>query len=460
MFPRADITGTRPTASVETLRPTVHVADAHQEVFQRLNQIAVGASFRAEILSRLNDGTFLVKVADASVRMNLPTEAQVGDTLDLTLMAKQPRLTFLMGTSAGENMTSLSNAGRLVDQVLHAAQSNSTQPTLIGKAPLLPSPDAPPAQLATALKDTLAFSGLFYESHVGQWANGERSLMDLMGEPQAKNSNLQSLSAALRAAASTGKAETNAPQIARLVMNLQGQPQSAGLLMNVLRAAAQLASNPSPPENQAAMKLSFINSSSAVNSSSVETSAPIDVQVPLPPLGAGLPTTSLLIDASMPAASAPADQPAEATTTATPANKHPATEVDAAPLPKTMSGESVHMINLQLNTLEQQRVVWQGELWPGQPIEWEISEELPHGKKTEAEPEERAWQSIVRFDMPVLGAVSASVRLTGQKLQIQVRAANEATASLLRTHGDALSSALDAAGSPLELLTVKRDESV
>jgi hypothetical protein len=30
----------------------------------------------------------------------------------------------------------------------------------------------------------------------------------------------------------------------------------------------------------------------------------------------------------------------------------------------------------------------------------------------------------------------------------------------LRTHGDALSSALDAAGSPLELLTVKRDESV
>ena len=62
------------------------------------------------------------------------------------------------------------------------------------------------------------------------------------------------------------------------------------------------------------------------------------------------------------------------------------------------------------------------------------------------------------MELPKLGAISASIRLAGNALQIQVRAASDATTALLRENGNTLSSALDAAGSPLELLTVKRDE--
>ena len=64
----------------------------------------------------------------------------------------------------------------------------------------------------------------------------------------------------------------------------------------------------------------------------------------------------------------------------------------------------------------------------------------------------------MRFQMPTLGTVSATVRLVGERVQIQVRTANEDTAALLRMHGGALSSALDAAGSPLEHLAVKTDD--
>jgi hypothetical protein len=67
---------------------------------------------------------------------------------------------------------------------------------------------------------------------------------------------------------------------------------------------------------------------------------------------------------------------------------------------------------------------------------------------------------VVRFELPTLGVVAASIRLTGGRLQVQVRAAEEDTASLLRTHGNELASALDAAGSPLDQLTVKRDDSI
>jgi hypothetical protein len=149
-----------------------------------------------------------------------------------------------------------------------------------------------------------------------------------------------------------------------------------------------------------------------------------------------------------PAARSPTDIP---TATGSPAG------ADAAARAETLDSESVRMISLQLDTLEQQRVVWQGELWPGQLMEWEVTKDAPHSKVADAE---RSWQSVVRFELPTLGAVAASIRLTDGRLQVQVRAAYEGTALLLRAHGDELATALDAAGSPLDLLTVKRDESV
>jgi hypothetical protein len=134
-----------------------------------------------------------------------------------------------------------------------------------------------------------------------------------------------------------------------------------------------------------------------------------------------------------------------------------ASEAETAVRAETMSSESVRMISLQLDTLEQRHVAWHGELWPGQPMEWEVTEEAPDRRPDDPE---KSWQSAVRFELPTLGPVSATIRLTGERLQVQVRTANEAAASLLRTHGGELSSALEAAGSPLDQLTVKRDESV
>lgn len=458
MFPRADIVGTRPVASPEATRPTILTGDASQELYQRLERIAVGTFFRGEVLSHLQDGSFVVKVADSAVRMNLPAGTQVGEALDLTLAEKQPRLTFLLGRPPVQEATSLSNAGRLIDRILHAAQDDGAPQVIVGKTPLVSSPNVKPEQLASAMKSALVFSGVFYESHVGQWASGQRPLQTLMYEPQAKNSDPRLLSAALRAAIANANARSAASeaalpsaekpaiplpasetppatskpvpgtdmpdtqQLARLIENLQGKPELARALLNILRASPSGTENPTQPAG---------------------------TQAPSPANNApALPTAPVI--------AADAGTPAENTLASSALLVAAQSDPGAPTRPETMSSDSVRMINLQLNTLEQHRVVWQGELWPGQQIEWEVGEEPSHGK--EATPDDRVWQSVVRFDMPTLGPVSATIRLAGGHVQIQVRTADENTAAILRKHGGALSAALDAAGAPLDHLAIKSDD--
>lgn len=426
MFPRADIVGTRPVASIEATRPIVPVGDTHQELSQRLNRIALGSFLEGEVLSRLQDGSFVVKVADSAVRMNLPGGTQVGETLDLTLVATQPRPAFLLNTPVRDNPAALSSTGRLLDWIIHTAKASGAPEALAGKAPLLPSPNADAGQIAASIKDSVEFSGLFYESHLEHWASGERPLAMLLREPQVKNGASQLIETALRAAL-PGTSPTGAEHIARLIANLGNQPDAAHSLMAILHAAHQ-----SDPGLQAA---------------ETKSSAP-------------LPPPNLQSDSeALPALSA--DTRSEDTSLVAERNLVNAAtgrltpETENAMLQKTMSSESVNMINLQLNALEQHQIAWQGELWPGQKIEWEIGEDTPHGEH--AETQERAWQSVIRFELPTLGKVSATVRLAGNRLQIQVRTANEDTATLLRQHGDALSNALAAAGSPLEQFSVNRE---
>lgn len=426
MLPRADITGIRPVGPIETTRPTAPVGDARQELVDRFGQAAIGKLFQAQVLSRLTDGSFAVKVSDTTVRMNLPAGMQVGDGLDLTLVAAHPRPTFLLENQAGGKAdTSLSNAGKLINNVLQAAQKEGAPAALVGKTPIVPSPATSTTQVATALKDTLAFSGLFYESHVAQWANGERPLADLMREPQAKNSN---------------------PTLARTLL-LANAPDAEMESAGTSSVLAQSGNTPSAaaakPEGHAA---ETARQGETVRENQASSRQPAELSR-LAQKSAGEPA-----DAT-PAEKLATTGPARDTSSALPSSAN----AEAAARPETLGSESVRMISLQLEALEHRHVAWQGELWPGQQMEWEVTEEEPNRKHDDPE---KSWQSVIRFELPSLGTVAASIRLTGNRLQVQVRTGNEDTASLLRAHGSELASALDAAGSPLDLLTVKRDESV
>lgn len=117
------------------------------------------------------------------------------------------------------------------------------------------------------------------------------------------------------------------------------------------------------------------------------------------------------------------------------------------------------IINLQLNALEQQRLVWHGEVWPGQLMEWEINQEHQgnDSQQQEGKPEQPTWQSVVRFNFEHLGGVSASIRLIGQQIHVQVKTDNAQTAAALRSNSAMFADAMSAAGTSLDSLIVKQD---
>jgi flagellar hook-length control protein FliK len=139
-------------------------------------------------------------------------------------------------------------------------------------------------------------------------------------------------------------------------------------------------------------------------------------------------------------------------------NRNALQEADTAVRTPSLTQNAAQTINLQLNTLEQNRITWQGELWPGQHFEWEVSDESSRGAQTGGNENQAAWQSVVKFELPHLGKISATINLAGGHVQMRVNTASAGAASVLTVHGSELADALNEAGSPMDSLIIKQDE--
>jgi hypothetical protein len=422
--PRLDVRGVSATSATAVAQA---VAVPRQEAFQRALSQMVGQTLPAQVLSKFTDGSFLVRVADTNARMLLPPGFAAGDDLPLTVVSAQPRPTLqvgagnphagqmatfvagdaipdlppasgrlpaqeaailnLSGRQPGGAGTAAADAGAGLPAQAGAAQARHLSPgaALLSKAPLVPadqlptlgkdtpqaalSPAAraiasalaaayttpgmpvtingktplsaggPPdtAKLSAGLQRALGDSGLFYESHVAEWAEGKRPLQDLQREPQ---------------------------------------------MQRLAQAAAQT------PGEAAAKALAGPDLSAA------------------------------------------------------------------------------QMINQQLHTHEQGKVMWQGEAWPGQQMQWLVEREQHReggGKDARREgaegDAETVWRSGVRFRFPMLGKVAANVTLVGDQVHIAMQSDSEQAAGTLRAWAGALQQALEAAGAPLASLAIKAEGS-
>jgi hypothetical protein len=424
MLPRVD-TNIRPFAAIEAPSAVATIGATKQEVASRLDQLVIGKQIQGEILSRLNDGTFFVKLAGATARMALPQNSKVGESIPLTLVALTPRPTFLLETghgnatatatfsrqdlignfirtpktelpisvskdseletsisyiieteqqqntsnltgkaitdatgdipaeqlrstsillkgeiadiaagklaeqqelSAGSTPTNLSDTGKLINKILLQAQQQGAPSALVGKTPLLNNAEElkHADKLAGHLQQTISSSGIFYESHVADWADGKMSRADLMREPQAQLGNAMS-------------------NLATAISNTDDHSRLA------------------------------------------------------------------------------------------------------------------QIIHLQLDVLEQQKITWQGHLLPGLPFDWAITQQDQHAQ-AESDQAESSWQSVVRFDFPHLGIVAATINIHAGQLQLFLRSDTNDTVNVLKERSAELMHALDGAGTPLTSLQVKRNE--
>ncbi|MBC7858906.1 MAG: flagellar hook-length control protein FliK, partial [Burkholderiaceae bacterium] len=96
MLQRLDA-GATPVTPVARAEPSAAVGDTRQEAFQRSLRTMLGQPMRGEVLSRLTDGSYLVRVHGTAARMMLPADAKLGAEIPMTLLAVEPRPTFRVG---------------------------------------------------------------------------------------------------------------------------------------------------------------------------------------------------------------------------------------------------------------------------------------------------------------------------------------------------------------------------
>jgi flagellar hook-length control protein FliK len=137
-------------------------------------------------------------------------------------------------------------------------------------------------------------------------------------------------------------------------------------------------------------------------------------------------------------------------------------ESAATQSPSTMQQHAIPealrpIVQQQLDAVATLRLVWHGEAWPNQPLEWEIVREDEQGQSAEAETDRTSWRTRLRLDTPRLGHVDASLLLTRDGVQMAIKTPDGATAADLQAALPQLAAALDAAGIPLLGLTIKHE---
>jgi hypothetical protein len=122
---------------------------------------------------------------------------------------------------------------------------------------------------------------------------------------------------------------------------------------------------------------------------------------------------------------------------------------------QTLPSDLRPLVHQQLEAAANQRLVWHGEAWPGQHMEWEVEEEKQQAARSieEAQP----WLTTLRLTTPRLGAVEARLRIAGNSLQLNLSTPVGASAADMRDELPALTEALAAAGITLQSAQVRHE---
>jgi len=115
------------------------------------------------------------------------------------------------------------------------------------------------------------------------------------------------------------------------------------------------------------------------------------------------------------------------------------------------------LVQRQLNTLETQQVPLQGFAWPGQPMQMLIEQEKTDERQGHSENDAQAWSTQLSMNLPVLGGLSARVRMVGNAVQVSFVTEEPEAEGLIQKNSQRLEDGLAAAGLSLATLSVKHE---
>jgi hypothetical protein len=339
--------------------------------------------------------------------IRLPSRAALQQQLGVGLLVSDQRGHGNAPAHPGEAVT-LSVAARAVSAILDIQTGAASK--IIGTEPLLSPPHT--HLLSATLARTVANSGLFYESHLQQYASGTRTLAQLAQEPQARlDTTVKTSQDALGAGAAVqdsgvGATDNGRPGESAALPLATAAPSKTGdaFPIDSGRAGARPSLNPLPAGLAASPEPTHFSASSNGTGTGLHEHGHASIQDTAAQDAIGKNQGASIPDAARSNALGLA-------------GIHP---------------EAIALVRQQLELLAVPVFRWGGEAWPGTPMDWDIHEE--HDEREAATDKEavlRTWSTRLALTLPTLRDVEVRISLSGSKLQVHLAARENATLALL-----------------------------
>jgi hypothetical protein len=372
-----------------------------QEIADKLSGLVAGQRVLAEIQSLLPNGTYRAMINQRNLTLALPFAAKSGDAIELQVTESDGKLSLAVvagqepesGKPANDvTSATLSRTGQLISTLYSEARETKNAPLpLNGNQSISASPPRSAQDLVPLLKQAITQSGMFYEAHQAEWVEGRFTTASLLREPQGKLSSPTAFAAAGEPAP---EAQSQIPS-----QTLSKAPAGAPL---AARVEADLVA--SSGDKLSAAASTATTSSTATTASTATTGS-------------------------------------TASTTST-----------AASTAQLVAPQAQPIVQQQLEALATQAFVWQGQVWPGQEMRWEIDEDA--ARANSADEPAASWTTRLRLVLPRLGEVDAQIRLQGAQVTVSMRTGKDETRALMRASSPALRGQFDEAGLTLASLGV------
>jgi len=505
---------TQPITAVKEIPSDLPEMKAGQAFNARIQEVLPENTYRALVAGKsmtlslpesVKAGDLLeLVVVDRTPKTIIAQRAPQGGTPTPAELAAYPHATF-------------SRAAQLVRALLPAEGKAPPAAALNRGQPLLAQPPQTGTELAPILGKAVTQSGLFYESHQAQWVAGKLSLASLLREPQGLRSSPQAridaqterplLLANVRQGIQGQPPATSSPATQPAAQNTAlPAAQTTGLPTTQTTGGLPTAPGPALPAAQTTGLPMAPSSAPPATQSAAQPIAqnaaqaglqPLPGQLPglpgQPPVPPGSVTPANLLAASPQAQPGQESTPpmgesntvtdkAAATTQPKQMASLPQTEsqpitpqqlatslketveaqrqqisshvnqpVTAASIPEELRS----LVQQQLEAAGTQRLMWHGEVWPGQKMQWEIEWREQGGGNSEHDDTE-PWATTLRLTTPRLGEVEAAIRLGAGGVHIALLTPLGASAADLRAGAPFLEQALASAGVPMLGFTVKQ----
>jgi hypothetical protein len=413
-----------------------------QRITDVLSNLVPGQRIMAEIQAMLPNGTYRAVVSQRDITLALPFSAKAGDSLELEVVESDGKVTLALvanrtggeaAAKANDSVaTTLSQTGKLIGNLLGGIddQGKRAAPApLNGNRPLVNDFPNQAATLAPVLKEALTKSGVFYEAHQARWVAGKLPTEALRQEPQGKTlPSMPATGPAINSASTASAAlAPTPPSASTLTANLANTPNTAppsGL------APASAPVGALPDDAKASTELP---GQAAQTQGKAQATTGVNVAVD----AAGKP------EITSATSNTPAASRAEAMT-----------QSNTSPIPRDLTP----IVQQQLDALATQNYAWQGQVWPGQKMWWEITENPENDRSADSEIAGR-WQTRLKLSLPMLGGIDAVLRLRPNgEVDISMTTDSTNSESRLRESAAALRSQMEAAGLNLTQLLVQLEQ--